>query len=58
MLDEGLSIEWIRRFKADIQRAPIVMLDGNLSARVLQEVCQLAAAANVPVWFEPVSRPS
>ncbi|EFN56299.1 hypothetical protein CHLNCDRAFT_144692 [Chlorella variabilis] len=42
---------------AALAAAPVVMLDGNLSAAALEEVCGQAAAAGVPVWFEPVSVP-
>ncbi|KAL4448643.1 hypothetical protein ABPG75_005862 [Micractinium tetrahymenae] len=42
---------------AALAAAPVLMLDGNLSEAALQEACCQAAAAGVPVWFEPVSVP-
>ncbi|CAL8467484.1 g7022 [Coccomyxa elongata] len=42
---------------SDIQSAPIIMLDGNLSPDALLEAAQLAEEGGVPVWYEPVSAP-
>ncbi|XVE49402.1 hypothetical protein DITRI_Ditri01bG0080000 [Diplodiscus trichospermus] len=50
-----LTPEWIQQFKHKIHSAPILMVDANLSPPALEASCRIAAEANVPVWFEPVS---
>ncbi|KAI3426112.1 hypothetical protein D9Q98_008491 [Chlorella vulgaris] len=59
LLEEQLTPQLLRSppVAAALAAAPIVMLDGNLSPEALQEACRQAAAAGVPVWFEPVSAP-
>ncbi|PSC67542.1 pseudouridine kinase isoform X1 [Micractinium conductrix] len=42
---------------AALAACPILMLDGNLPQATLEEACRQAAAAGVPIWFEPVSVP-
>ncbi|EIE24488.1 Ribokinase-like protein [Coccomyxa subellipsoidea C-169] len=45
----------LRQHTADIQSAPLVMLDGNLSPDALLDAAQLASEKVVPIWYEPVS---
>ncbi|KAK9909674.1 hypothetical protein WJX75_005922 [Coccomyxa subellipsoidea] len=45
----------LRQHTADIQSAPLVILDGNLSPEALLEAAQMASEGGVPIWYEPVS---
>ncbi|XP_024395996.1 pseudouridine kinase [Physcomitrium patens] len=55
LIEEKLTVEWIMKFKDDIQRATIIILDANLPPPALEATCKLAKETNVPIWFEPVS---
>jgi len=47
----------IQHHAADIAAAQLLVLDANLQQETLQAAVHLAAAAGVPVLFEPVSVP-
>lgn len=47
----------IQHHAADIAAAQLLILDANLQQETLQAAVRLAAAAGVPVLFEPVSLP-
>lgn len=54
-VEKYLLPEWIHRFNINIQSAPVVMVDANLIPPSLIASCRMAAEADIPVWFEPVS---
>ncbi|MED6219143.1 hypothetical protein PIB30_033072 [Stylosanthes scabra] len=54
-LERYLTPDWISHFKSTLLSAPVLMVDANLSPSSLQVSCKLAADAECPVWFEPVS---
>ncbi|KAJ3672978.1 hypothetical protein LUZ60_006352 [Juncus effusus] len=54
-VEEFLTPDWIDRFHGIISRAPVLMVDANLSIHALEATCKMAAKAGVPIWFEPVS---
>ncbi|DBB09048.1 TPA: hypothetical protein ACH3X3_007672 [Trebouxia sp. C0006] len=56
-VEEHLKPADLQPFHSHLQQASIVMLDANLSPETLEAACHMARAANVPVWFEPVSVP-
>eukprot|EP00741_Cyanophora_paradoxa_P017374 tig00020964_g16783.t1 len=51
----SLSPPVIARHRSQIASARMLVLDANLHAESLAYAAGLAAAARVPVWFEPVS---
>lgn len=56
-VEDHLKPSDLQPFHSQIQDASIVMLDANLCTETLEAACQVAKAAHVPVWFEPVSVP-
>ncbi|MED6192694.1 hypothetical protein PIB30_012588 [Stylosanthes scabra] len=54
-IEKYLTPDWISRFKSTLLSAPVLMVDANLSPPSLEASCRLAADAECPVWFEPVS---
>ncbi|CAI5483638.1 unnamed protein product, partial [Closterium sp. Yama58-4] len=55
VLEQGVQGEWVACFTRAIHSAPCLVVDTNLPASLLAYTCQLAAAAGVPVWCDPVS---
>ncbi|CAI7819347.1 unnamed protein product, partial [Closterium sp. NIES-54] len=53
--EQGVQEEWVARFTHAIHSAPCLVVDTNLPPSLLSHTCQLAAAAGVPVWCDPVS---
>jgi pseudouridine kinase len=47
----------VQQHAADIAAAQLLILDANLQAATLEAAAHVAAAAGVPVLFEPVSIP-
>lgn len=47
----------VQKHRSDIAAAQLLILDANLQAATLEAAVQIAAAAGVPVMFEPVSVP-
>ncbi|KAL0023079.1 hypothetical protein WJX79_010274 [Trebouxia sp. C0005] len=56
-VEDHLKPADLQPFRFHLQQASIVMLDANLSPETLEAACHMAHAANVPIWFEPVSVP-
>ncbi|KAL5562616.1 hypothetical protein UlMin_032363 [Ulmus minor] len=54
-IEKFLTPEWIRKFKYNVDSAPVLMVDANLNLPALEASCQMAAVSKIPVWFEPVS---
>ncbi|RYR14145.1 hypothetical protein Ahy_B04g070766 isoform A [Arachis hypogaea] len=54
-IEKYLTPDWILHFKSTLLSAPVLMVDANLSPPSLEASCKLAADAECPVWFEPVS---
>ncbi|XP_076437784.1 LOW QUALITY PROTEIN: uncharacterized protein LOC143276974 [Babylonia areolata] len=52
-LHSFVSPDLVSQYQEEISAAPIVCVDGNFSAAVIERVCQLSAQAGVPVWYEP-----
>ncbi|GAB4817082.1 hypothetical protein N2152v2_004128 [Parachlorella kessleri] len=57
LLEQAVTPPFLRQHRSLLAAAPVVMVDGNLSPAALEAACHQAAAAGVPVWFEPVSQP-
>ncbi|CAI5512470.1 unnamed protein product, partial [Closterium sp. Naga37s-1] len=55
VLEQGMQEQWIERFTQAIHAAPCLVVDTNLPPSLLAHICQLAAAAGVAVWCDPVS---
>jgi len=55
LVESHLTVDWIRQFRSDIARAPLVVLDANVTADTLLATARMASAAGVPVFVEPVS---
>lgn len=47
----------VQQHRSDIAAAQLLVLDANLQANTLAAAAEVAAAAGVPVLFEPVSVP-
>ncbi len=56
-LETSLTTSLVLGYRSDILRAPMLVLDGNLSIETLEVVCQVASSHTIPVWYEPVSVP-
>ncbi|CAL9073528.1 pseudouridine kinase-like [Musa acuminata AAA Group] len=54
-VEKFLTPEFIKQFQSYICSAPMLILDANLHPKSIEFACQIAAAAGIPVWFEPVS---
>ncbi|KAJ8020473.1 Pseudouridine-metabolizing bifunctional protein C1861.05 [Holothuria leucospilota] len=52
-INDALSPEHIMQFESLLADAPLVVLDGNVRAEVIQHVCNFCSKHRVPVWFEP-----
>ncbi len=52
---DALDVSAVSRAQDPIERASVVVVDGNLRAVVIEWVLAVAAAASVPVVLEPVS---
>lgn len=54
-IERCVTPQWIQQFKSIVHSAPLMMVDANLNTDALEASCRMAAAFDVPVWFEPVS---
>ncbi|PVD31867.1 hypothetical protein C0Q70_07291 [Pomacea canaliculata] len=45
--------DMLKKFQDAIASAPLVCLDGNFSATLIEQVCQLCENEGTPVWFDP-----
>lgn len=57
LLEQEMSSSVLHRQRQLIQGAGILVIDGNMAPAAAQTACSLASAAQVPVYFEPVSAP-
>ena len=55
LVEQEVTAEWVARFRKDIKRAPLVVLDANLSPEALLAAARMAGETGVPVFVEPVS---
>ena len=55
LVEQELTADWVARFRRDIKRAPLVVLDANTAPDALLAAARLAADDRVPVFIEPVS---
>ncbi|ONK59839.1 uncharacterized protein A4U43_C08F11490 [Asparagus officinalis] len=54
-VERFVTPEIIQQFRHTICSAPVLMVDANLHPRSLEAASKVAAEADIPVWFEPVS---
>lgn len=50
---EHITPSHIRQFEEELTKAPLVLMDGNLSQRTINYTLDLCSEAGVPVWYEP-----
>jgi pseudouridine kinase len=55
LVEQEVTAEWVAGFRKDIKRAPLLILDANLSPETLVAAARMAAEDRVPVLVEPVS---
>ncbi len=55
LLERELTGEWVARFRGDIERAKLLLLEANLTPETIGTCVGIAHAAGVPIFFEPVS---
>ncbi len=55
LVEEGLTVEWVSRFAADVAAAPALLLDANAGTAALAAAASLAVQCGTPLWLEPVS---
>ncbi|XP_012264907.2 pseudouridine-metabolizing bifunctional protein C1861.05 isoform X2 [Athalia rosae] len=53
MAHKKISPSLIRKYKSQLGKATILVLDGNLPLETLSEVFNISAQFNIPVWYEP-----
>lgn len=57
VVEAHLTPALVARFEADVARARLVVIDGNLSEAAAAAAARAAAAGGAPVLFEPISAP-
>lgn len=52
-IHDHITPDYIRDFEDDIKRAPIVIVDGNLTTEAIESVLVMCKKHQIPVWYEP-----
>ncbi|ETO35646.1 kinase, pfkB family [Reticulomyxa filosa] len=58
ILEKTLTIQYLAKFENWIKNAPMLVIDGNLTPRIIQfilSLCFQESGDNVPVWYVPIS---
>ena len=55
LVESELTRDWVGRFREDIEGAKLLVVEANLTHAILELCFDVAHAAGVPVFFEPVS---
>ncbi|GFS26105.1 pseudouridine-metabolizing bifunctional protein C1861.05-like [Elysia marginata] len=55
-INTAFNTDAVEKLDEAIMSSPIVMLDGNFSATVIEKVVKKCALYTVPVWFEPTDQ--